>query len=210
MSVRRFKPYSATTSCTMSVHSVIAPIPATRNAVSPVSWRGEEPGPTNVAARQLLADRPVHLVPELVAHDGELLGRQRVRVHVCVHRREQVDGHEGGESAKKGGLQGRIEADQRGCDCCVERKRHTSMLSQIPCVSLASVLTEQGATRTTSAHRRSCKEVWKGRVRTETRSSRSGEGRTSMCSTGSPISFHPCSDLRRRASNEVHAERRRP
>lgn len=36
--------------------------------------------------------------------------------------------------------------------------RFTRMLSQMPWVILASVLAEQGATRTMSAHRRSCEE----------------------------------------------------
>lgn len=90
----------------MSLHSVMAPIPALdRHQHGP---REEADGErerarerTDVAARQLLADRAVHLVPELVLDDGELLGRERVRIHVRVHGGEQVDGDKGRQGAQE-------------------------------------------------------------------------------------------------------------
>lgn len=56
------------------------------------------------------------LVPKLFLHHLELLRRERVRVHVRVHRWEKVDGHEGRQGAEEGGLReraGQVRREQR-------------------------------------------------------------------------------------------------
>lgn len=172
--------------------------PLSSSAESECVTSGTEKGKrTNVPARELFANRPVDLVPELVPHQGELFGRQRVRVHVRVHCWEEVHGDEGGEGAEEGGLrvcQGggeggmvrRVRKQEGG-----EGGQRTRMLSQMPWVILARVLAEQGATRTTSAHRRSwCSS---GEASNPFQVIERGDrALTSMCSTGSPIFRQPC------------------
>jgi len=169
--------------------------PLSSSAESECVTSGTEKGKrTNVPARELFANRPVDLVPELVPHQGELFGRQRVRVHVRVHCWEEVHGDEGGEGAEEGGL--RVCPVEGWSGACETRKggeegQRTRMLSQMPWVILARVLAEQGATRTTSAHRRSWCSA--GEASAPVRViGMSDRARTSMCSTGSPIFCQPC------------------
>lgn len=71
-----------------------------------------------------------------------------------VHGGEEEDGDEGREGSKEGGLRGR--GSVLGYEVSTEDEQRTRILSQMPWVSLARVLAEQGATSTMSAHRRSC------------------------------------------------------
>jgi len=52
------------------------------------------------------------LVAELFGDGFQLLGGERVRVHVSVHGREEENGDEGRQGAEEGGLQQR----QRGSE----------------------------------------------------------------------------------------------
>ena len=91
----------------------MAPSPASRPERHGISQPGlvllRSPHPdeslTDIAARERLSDRSVHLVAELVSDHLELFGGQRVRVHVRVHRGEEVDGDKARSRAQERRLQ---------------------------------------------------------------------------------------------------------
>jgi hypothetical protein len=102
--------YFCTTRPTTSVHSVMAPSPAKSKSITclRLTRRGatRRAALTDIAARERLSDRPVHLVAKFFSDYLELLGRQWVRVHVRVHGREEVDGDETRSRAQERGLHG--------------------------------------------------------------------------------------------------------
>ena len=91
-----FKPYCSTTRATMSVHSVIAPIPGSvarhKEGISGDALPKEAylTRLTDIAARQLLPDRPDDRVSYL-SERVELRLREWVCPHKGVHGGEDVD-----------------------------------------------------------------------------------------------------------------------
>jgi hypothetical protein len=119
----------------------------------------------------------VYLVPDLILDYPELFSCERVGVHEGVHSWEKVGlGRRGVECAEEGGLweneQGDLVSDfeevnsegdsGEGLGREEGRGGLTGRLSQIPLEILASMLAEQGQTRTRRAHLRSYRETGSG------------------------------------------------
>lgn len=119
------KSYLLTTSLTISLHSVIAPIPAFNSISSKTRHRGALGALTDIAARERFADWAMDLVPEILLHHLELLRGERVREHVRVHRGKYEHGDEGRQRPEEGRLPWtRISASHGWCrrtelrECC--------------------------------------------------------------------------------------------
>jgi hypothetical protein len=123
-----------------------------RNYIAPFDHRTD----ANVAAREILGDRPNDIVPNHVSDSSDVLRGQRVFVHERVHRRVNVCRRRRGQRPQQRCLcSGRRGGDELGTRYWMGYKELTTRLSQIPLAILARVLAEHGAMSTTSAQRRS-------------------------------------------------------